>query len=280
MSKLTTIVREIYDRTVLSKRVAALTGGLNAVESVVITNGGTGYTSAPSVGFTSGGGSGAAATATLLDGVVVSITITNHGSGYTSTPTVGFTSGGGSGAAATALLAATTLDAIPTLSVEAGNLQLSVVIGAVLYHYDLISGTTAESSPSVIRPDDYASSTNEKIWVLLGTYLNTGTILDGANLALGTVTGTKLGTATSQKLGLWNVTPVIQPADAAQAAVVLGNADNEIGGLSFSGGYTQAEVEALRDKAEELADDVRALSALLHALRIAGVNVGLWKGAA
>jgi len=43
---------------------------------------------------------------------------------------------------------------------------------------------------------------------------------------------------------------------------------------------TQAEVQALRDKCEELADDVRALSALVHALRTALVAEGLIKGGA
>lgn len=42
----------------------------------------------------------------------------------------------------------------------------------------------------------------------------------------------------------------------------------------------QAEAQALRDKCEDLADDVRALSALVHALRGALVSVGLVKGSA
>ena len=49
---------------------------------------------------------------------------------------------------------------------------------------------------------------------------------------------------------------------ADQAAVTLGNTDGEIAGLTISDPPTQAEVQALRDKAEQLADDVRALSAL------------------
>ena len=35
--------------------------------------------------------------------------------------------------------------------------------------------------------------------------------LDGRNIQLGKTTGTKLGTATSQKLAFWNTTPVVQP---------------------------------------------------------------------
>jgi hypothetical protein len=37
----------------------------------------------------------------------------------------------------------------------------------------------------------------------------------------------------------------------------------------------KAEVQALRDKCEELADDVRALSALLHGLQSALVTSGM-----
>jgi hypothetical protein len=69
-----------------------------------------------------------------------------------------------------------------------------------------------------------------------------------------------------------------QLAGADQAAVTLGNTDGEIGGLTISYPPTQAEVQALRDKCEELADDVRNLSTLIHALRTALVSVGAIKG--
>jgi len=86
--------------------------------------------------------------------------------------------------------------------------------------------------------------------------------------------------ATAGKIGFWGVAPVVQPAGAGQAAVTLGNSDGEIGGLTISDPPTQAEVQALRDACEELADDVRALSTLVHALRTALVNSGLIKGGA
>ena len=71
------------------------------VAGIQITNAGTGYTSAPVVAFTGGGGSGAAGTAVVADGSVTGVIITNPGSGYTSTPTVSFTGGGGTAAAGT-----------------------------------------------------------------------------------------------------------------------------------------------------------------------------------
>ncbi|PZP65755.1 MAG: phage tail protein, partial [Delftia acidovorans] len=71
------------------------------IVSVAVTNGGTGYTTAPTVTITGTGGSGATATATVTNGVVTAVTITAAGTGYT-TATVAFSGGGGSGALATA----------------------------------------------------------------------------------------------------------------------------------------------------------------------------------
>jgi hypothetical protein len=80
--------------------------------------GGSGYTSAPTVAFTAGGGTGAAATAVISNGRVVSLNITNGGSGYTSAPTVAFTGGGGTGATATAVI---TGDAVTSATVTSGG---------------------------------------------------------------------------------------------------------------------------------------------------------------
>ncbi len=71
------------------------------VRNVSVGNGGTGYTSAPTVSFTGGGGSGTTATATIdSEGRVNGVAVTAHGTGYTSAPTVVFTSSSGSGATA------------------------------------------------------------------------------------------------------------------------------------------------------------------------------------
>ena len=90
----------------------------------------------------------------------------------------------------------------------------------------------------------------------------------------------KVGASPASKIGFWGVTPAVQPSGANQAAVTLGNVDGAIGGLTISDPPTQAEVQALRDRCEELADDVRALSALVHVLRGALVAVGVVKGGA
>ena len=68
---------------------ATSTVSANQVASVSVSNGSSGYTTAPTVTFSGGGGSGASATATIdASGKVTGITITNGGSGYTSAPTV------------------------------------------------------------------------------------------------------------------------------------------------------------------------------------------------
>lgn len=76
----------------------------NGLLSVSVSSGGSGYTSNPTVSFTGGGGTGAAATAVRTGNVVTAVNITNAGSGYTSPPTVVFTGGGGTGAAAITLV--------------------------------------------------------------------------------------------------------------------------------------------------------------------------------
>lgn len=70
---------------------------------VTVTDGGSGYSSAPSVSASGGSGSGATFEATVANGIVTEITVTNPGSGYLAgeTVTLSITGGGGSGATAT-----------------------------------------------------------------------------------------------------------------------------------------------------------------------------------
>ena len=91
--------------------IASMIGGINvcnlntnpklqSVQRVDVVNSGTGYTTAPIVVFTGGGGTGAAATATIGDGVVGIVTITSGGGGYTESPTITFENPGGATATA------------------------------------------------------------------------------------------------------------------------------------------------------------------------------------
>ena len=79
-----------------------------SITNITVTNRGSGYTSAPTVTFTSSSGRGATATAILGQGVdadkVVKIIITNPGTGYQVAPVISLTGGGGVGALATAVI--------------------------------------------------------------------------------------------------------------------------------------------------------------------------------
>lgn len=63
------------------------------------------------------------------------------------------------------------------------------------------------------------------------TFTGNQTLGDPANIVLGTVTGTKIGTATTQKLAFFNSTPIVQPANTVAIDTALVNL-----GLRATGG--------------------------------------------
>lgn len=61
--------------------------------------------------------------------------------------------------------AASDLDGIATVGVATGLVQeVLLASGPTLSKYALVAGTDAENAPSIVRPDDYAPTTNEKVW--------------------------------------------------------------------------------------------------------------------
>lgn len=66
----------------------------------------------------------------------------------------GFTGGG-----------ATNLDGVATTTLNTGT-KRRVFVSSKEYIYELVTGTDAENSPYVVRPDDYNSLTNAKVWKL------------------------------------------------------------------------------------------------------------------
>lgn len=92
-----------------------------------IRAGGSGYTSAPTVTFSGGGGSGAAGTAVVENGRVVDVTITNAGTGYTTTPTVAFSGGGGTGAQGTVVRDGTTVGSVTLTPATSVTLSASTL---------------------------------------------------------------------------------------------------------------------------------------------------------
>jgi hypothetical protein len=71
---------------------------------------------------------------------------------------------------------------------------------------------------------------------------------DAENLIFGTTTGTKIGTATSQKIGFWNATPIVQPTTAVASATRVGGGGTTLTDTDTFDGYTLAQVvKALRN---------------------------------
>lgn len=75
-----------------------------AVTKITVTDGGSGYTTAPEVQFVSSSGRGATATAVVTNGAVTAVNVTAGGERYQTVPVVNFVGGGGVGASATSTI--------------------------------------------------------------------------------------------------------------------------------------------------------------------------------
>lgn len=184
--------------------------GSRSIGSVEVTAGGTGYTAYPTVTFTGGGGSGAAAVANVVGGVVTEVIITNPGTGYTSNPTIAITGAGGSGATATAkrgFIYSTTMTArgdggkLASISVQSsgtgylsapavtitggggtGATATSTVSGGVVTGITLTavgSGYTSDPTVTIESGGSGAKATANMTYTFGGQNVNTVTITNG-----------------------------------------------------------------------------------------------------
>lgn len=76
---------------------------------------------------------------------------------------------------------------------------------------------------------------------------------DAKNIQVNTTTGTKIGTATTQKIGFWNATPNVQPTTAITAAAFVPNTSLIFDDSATYGGYTMGQVVAALQRAGLLA---------------------------
>ena len=117
---------------------------LGPLESIEITNGGSGYTLIPTVEIDAPptGGTQAIATASITNGVVTSITLTNAGAGYTSIPNV-IIKNNTSEPANSSIFPATV-----TANVDANTTTLQTVYTPVPYNFEI------DLSIMVLNSDD------------------------------------------------------------------------------------------------------------------------------
>ena len=116
---------------------------------------------------------------------------------------------------------------ISTRARSAGTSAWTNTSGGHLY---LLSGdaasaaTNAANGGNIYLDGGLAYGTGTTGNIIIGATRGNLQITDARDVVLGTTTGTKIGTATTQKLGFYNATPVVQPtavADATDAATVI-----------------------------------------------------------
>jgi len=166
--------------------IATMIGGINvcnlnanpklqSVQAVNVVNSGAGYTVAPTVRFSGGGtsGAGAAATATIGDGVVGLVTITAGGSGYTENPAITFTGVSTVSAAATAIVsAAGTISAIYMTNAGAGYTEAPTITIAAPES----SGSGTFSFNEIVTGSVSGTTARVRIWNSETNTLEVGTV--------------------------------------------------------------------------------------------------------
>ncbi|OUV52688.1 MAG: hypothetical protein CBC73_05355 [Flavobacteriales bacterium TMED113] len=118
-----------------------------SIQSVNITNFGTGYTSLPTIKVNSG--EGALAQAIVINGRIVSIAIINSGSGYTTSPTV-IINGDGFGAIAKATIGTIGEDKGRVLGIVISNRGIGYTQGNTTIRLEAV-GQLAEFTPEVFK---------------------------------------------------------------------------------------------------------------------------------
>jgi hypothetical protein len=162
------------------------------IQGVEIINPGYGYTVAPGIAFIGGGGSGAAATSVIGDGIVGIVTISTSGSGYATAPSVTFSSPSGVGVTATGRAIIDATGAVTQIRIINAGLGYTVAptitigspymvgFGTYIYNEDL----TGSVSGSTAKVKDWNASTKElKIYNIRGIFIDGENIVGSASSA-------------------------------------------------------------------------------------------------
>lgn len=130
------------------------------------------------------------------------------------------------------------------------------------------SGSTISSTLLSEAAFTYNPSTNTLTVDNISAHsvLGTLTIADAINIVLNTGTGTKIGTATNQKLGFYNATPVIQQTDGAALVnnVTSGGTTDQIDNFTDLTVYAN-DAATIRNDIYQLARKVKIIGDALRA---------------
>jgi hypothetical protein len=100
--------------------------------------------------------------------------------------------------------------------------------------------------------------------------------------------GTKIGTATTQTISLWNATPIVQPSGSGQATLTNSSLTDSTGGtvsttlaaITAGTSYSQTDMQRVKNALASLCSQINAMATLELAIRTALVNIGAIKGSA
>jgi len=74
------------------------------------------------------------------------------------------------------------------------------------------------------------------------------TLAEAVNIVTGTTTGTRIGSAANQRIGIWGATPIVQPTTSVAAATFVANTSGIANDTATFDGYTLGKVvKALRN---------------------------------
>lgn len=154
------------DDTLYGTAAGTATVANGAITGITLTSSGYGYSSAPAITITGGGGSNAELTAVLTSGRVTGVTVDDGGTGFTSTPTITFAAPAtqtisGELLTITANTEANNAYTLQVFNVKTDNINYNnfinglTVTGLTSNATGNVSVTTAETLPTVTQNDSF-----------------------------------------------------------------------------------------------------------------------------
>lgn len=126
---------------------------------------------------------------------------------------------------------------------KSGVGTITNMYGFRLFQLANSAGTLTNAYGLYLADVNVASTLNYAIFTNAGLVRFGGNVvLADVDIQLGTTTGTKIGTATTQKLSLWNVAPDVQPTTAIAAATFVANSSGIADDTATWGGYTAGQI--------------------------------------
>lgn len=112
---------------------------------------------------------------------------------------------------------------------------------------------TSSGAGVIVRPGSYAHlfSDGTNVHGAVAALVENVAVTDGKHLQFGTSSGSKIGSAATEKLALWGATPIVQPASSNQAAVT------QTAGATYTTNE-QAMLNALKTLVNQLRADLVA----------------------